>query len=164
MNGVMDIIEENKDGIKSICHFYASMIPFLSEEDVFQEVVYNLLRGFRKYKKQQGCKVSTWVYRVAINVSISLMRKEGRVSYSSIDEIPIENEVADDVIEKENTEVLYSAIKRLNVEEQTLMVLYLEDKPYKEISEILGISVSNVGTRLQRVKQKLKKMSYENDK
>ncbi len=162
MKGIMDIIEENKDGIKSICHFYASMNPFLSEEDVFQEVVYNLLKSFKKYEKRYDCKISTWVYRVAINVSISLIRKEGKMAYLSLDEIPIESEIADNEIDKEKIEELYSVIKRLDVEEQTLVFLYLDDKPYKEISEILGISVSNVGTKLQRVKSKIKKMSYEN--
>lgn len=158
----MDIIEENKDGIKSICHFYASMNPFLSEEDVFQEVVYNLLKSFKKYEKRYNCKISTWVYRVAINVSISLIRKEGKMAYLPLDEIPIEIEITDNEIDKDKIEELYSVIKRLNVEEQTLVFLYLDDKPYKEISEILGISVSNVGTKLQRVKSKIKKMSYEN--
>ena len=158
----MDIIEENKDGIKSICHFYASMNPFLSEEDVFQEVVYNLLKSFKKYEKRYDCKISTWVYRVAINVSISLIRKEGKMAYLPLDEIPIEIEITDNEIDKEKIEELYSVIKRLDVEEQTLVFLYLDDKPYKEISEILGISVSNVGTKLQRVKSKIKKMSYEN--
>lgn len=158
----MDIIEENKDGIKSICHFYASMNPFLSEEDVFQEVVYNLLKSFKKYEKRYDCKISTWIYRVAINVSISLIRKEGKMAYLPLDEIPIEIEIADNEIDKEKIEELYSVIKRLDVEEQTLVFLYLDDKPYKEISEILGISVSNVGTKLQRVKSKIKKMSYEN--
>ena len=162
MKGIMDIIEENKDGIKSICHFYASMNPFLLQEDVFQEVVYNLLKSFKKYEKRYDCKISTWVYRVAINVSISLIRKEGKMAYLPLDEIPIESEITDNEIDKEKNEELYSVIKRLNVEEQTLVFLYLDDKPYKEISEILGISVSNVGTRLQRVKSKIKKMSYEN--
>ena len=146
MKGIMDIIEENKDGIKSICHFYASMNPFLSEEDVFQEVVYNLLKSFKKYEKRYDCKISTWIYRVAINVSISLIRKEGKMAYLPLDEIPIEIEIADNEIDKEKIEELYSVIKRLDVEEQTLVFLYLDDKPYKEISEILGISVSNVGT------------------
>ncbi len=162
MNGIMDIIEENMDGIKSICHFYASMSSFLSEEDVFQEVVYNLLKSFKKYERRKDCKVSTWVYRVAINVSISLMRKENRVYYTSLDEVPIENEFVDSGFDKEEIEDLNSVIKRLEVEEQTLLFLYLEDKSYKEMSEILGISVSNVGTRLQRVKSKLKKISNEN--
>jgi len=162
MKGIMDIIEENKDGIKSICHFYASMNPFLSEEDVFQEVVYNLLKSFKKYEKRYDCKISTWIYRVAINVSISLIRKEGKMAYLPLDEIPIEIEITDNEIDKEKIEELYSVIKRLDVEEQTLVFLYLDDKPYKEISEILGISVSNVGTKLQRVKSKIKKMSYEN--
>ncbi len=162
MNGIMDIIEENMDGIKSICHFYASMSSFLSEEDVFQEVVYNLLKSFKKYERRKDCKISTWMYRVAINVSISLMRKENRVPYASLDEVPIENEFVDSGFDKEEVEDLNSVIKRLEVEEQTLLFLYLEDKSYKEMSEILGISVSNVGTRLQRVKSKLKKMSNEN--
>lgn len=162
MNGVMDIIEENEDGIKSICHFYASMSSFLSEEDIFQEVAFNLIKSYRKYERQPGCNISTWVYRVAINVSISMIRKEGKMAYLPLDEIPIESEITDNEIDKEKIEELYSVIKRLNVEEQTLVFLYLDDKPYKEISEILGISVSNVGTRLQRVKSKIKKMSYEN--
>ncbi|MBQ8957680.1 MAG: sigma-70 family RNA polymerase sigma factor [Bacteroidales bacterium] len=158
----MDILEENKNGIKSICHFYASMSSVLSEEDVFQEVVYNVLKGFKRYEKRKDCKTSTWVYRVAINVSISLMRKENRATFSTLEEIPVESEICEDEIDKEGIEYLYSVIKNLDVEEQSLIFLYLDGKSYKEISEILGISVSNVGTRLQRVKSKLRKISNEN--
>lgn len=164
MKGIMDIIEENKDGIKSICHFYASMNPFLSEEDVFQEVAFNLIKSYRKYERQPGCNISTWVYRVAINVSISMMRKENRMSYIPIDETFVDNQVFDEEIRLEEVKELYETIKRLDAEEQTLVFLYLDSKSYKEIAEILGISVTNVGTKLQRVKMKLKKLSHEDTK
>lgn len=164
MNGVMDTIEENEDGIKSICHFYASMSSFLSEEDIFQEVAFNLIKSYRKYERQPGCNISTWVYRVAINVSISMMRKENRMSYIPIDETFVDNQVFDEEIRLEEVKELYETIKRLDAEEQTLVFLYLDSKSYKEIAEILGISVTNVGTKLQRVKMKLKKLSHEDTK
>ncbi|MBQ6729290.1 MAG: RNA polymerase sigma factor [Bacteroidales bacterium] len=164
MKGIMDIIEENKDGIKSICHFYASMSSFLLEEDIFQEVAFNLIKSYRKYERQPGCNISTWVYRVAINVSISMMRKENRMSYIPIDETFVDNQVFDEEIRLEEVKELYETIKRLDAEEQTLVFLYLDSKSYKEIAEILGISVTNVGTKLQRVKMKLKKLSHEDTK
>ena len=90
------------------------------------------------------------------------MRKENRATFSTLEEIPVESEICEDEIDKEGIEYLYSVIKNLDVEEQSLIFLYLDGKSYKEISEILGISVSNVGTRLQRVKSKLRKISNEN--
>jgi RNA polymerase sigma-70 factor (ECF subfamily) len=162
MSDFLDIIEKYRDGIRSISHFYASMSSILSEEDVFQEIVYNLFKSYRKYKKRPDCNMSTWVFRVAINVSISLLRKEGKMIYLPFSAADFENEIVVDNLAVDEKEALFEIVKRLDVDEQTLVFLYLEDKTYKEISDILGISVSNVGTRLQRVKFKLKKMSYEN--
>ena len=70
----------------------------------------------------------------------------------------------DEEIGIEDVKELYENIKQLDAEEQTLVFLYLDSKSYKEISEILGISVTNVGTKLQRVKMKLKKLSHEDTK
>lgn len=164
MKGILDIIEENRKGIRSVCRFYASMSSFLSEEDIFQEVAFNLIKSYRKYERRKECNTSTWVYRVAINVSISMMRKESRMTFIPLDETFIANQVVDEEIGIEDVKELYENIKQLDAEEQTLVFLYLDSKSYKEISEILGISVTNVGTKLQRVKMKLKKLSHEDTK
>lgn len=162
MDGFTEIFEDNKDGIKSICHYYSSMSVTLSEEDLFQEIAYQLFRGYKKYSKRMDCKTSTWVYRVAINVSVSMLRKENKISFLSIDETPLPESIEEDEVRKEEMEELNEAIKLLGPEEQALVFLYLDDKSHKEIAEILGISVSNVGTRLQRTKLKLKQLWNEN--
>lgn len=145
MKGILDIIEENRKGIRSVCRFYASMSSFLSEEDIFQEVAFNLIKSYRKYERRKECNTSTWVYRVAINVSISMMRKESRMTFIPLDETYIDSQVVDEEIGIEDVKELYENIKQLDAEEQTLVFLYLDSKSYKEISEILGISVTNVG-------------------
>ena len=111
------------------------------------------------YVKCPDCQRSTWVYRIALNVCISQSRKKDNQTHQ-----PINEEVtglSENTTEQEQVQQLYQLIQKLNQEEQALIYLYLDEKSHKEIADIMGVSVSNVGTKIQRIKLKLKQLSNE---
>lgn len=125
------------------------------QKDLYQEIVLQLWRAFENFRGDS--KVSTWLYRVAMNTAITRLRKEKRKGT----ELPI-SQVVLSYTEQSNTAfeerlaALYQHIEGLNDLDKGLILLYLEDKSYEEMAEITGLSASNVGTRLSRIKQKLK--------
>ena len=124
-------------------------------EDLFQEVVYQLWKSFDSFRKES--KITTWMYRVAMNTAISQLKKRKRQpdAVRISDTILSYSENTNEEYE-ERLRSLYKHIERLNVLEKGLMLLLLEGKSYKEIAEITGLSDSNVGTRISRIKEKLK--------
>jgi RNA polymerase sigma factor (sigma-70 family) len=157
-----ELIRENKGIIFKISHAYASNKE--DRDDLAQEIIYNLWKSYSGSGSASGFrpdfKFSTWMYRVALNVAISFYRKErrqrGRVIYS-------ENLlVVDDDVGLPGTEadkdlpLLLQFIGALKEIDKSIMLLYLGDKSYKEIAEITGITESNVATKLNRIKDKLK--------
>jgi len=155
----LELLNENKQRIVSVCRYYASMNTSLLAEDLFQEVSINLWNSFPKYIKRPDCQRSTWVYRVALNVCISQNRKKDNQEHQPINEEI--TRISDNTTEQEQVQQLYQLIQKLNQEEQALIYLYLDDKSHKEIADIMGITVSNVGTKIQRIKLKLKQLSNE---
>ena len=147
------LIQQNKRILFKICNSYCR--DRSDREDLAQEIVYQLWRSFATYNA--NFKFSTWMYRVALNVAISFYRKDRRqknVHVLSENLIEIENEQEDDL--EENIQRLQGFILELKELDRALILLYLEDKSYGEISEILGITVTNVATKLSRIKEQLK--------
>lgn len=147
------LIQQNKRILFKICNSYCR--DRSDREDLAQEIVYQLWRSFATYNA--NFKFSTWMYRVALNVAISFYRKDRRqknVHVLSETLIEIENEQEDDL--EENIQRLQRFILELKELDRALILLYLEDKSYGEISEILGITVTNVATKLSRIKEQLK--------
>ena len=136
-----------------MCYLYTT--PNATLSDLYQEVVLNIWKAFPKFRKE--CKVSTWIYRIALNTCISFIRKE-----KNIPEIVTLTQEADRSEEDDETQAmlrqLYQMINRLGQLEKSIILLYLEEKSYEEISEITGLTVTNVATKLNRIKDKLKKM------
>ncbi len=150
------LIRENERVIYKVCSFYVSDTFTLA--DLYQEVVFNLWRGFPKFRND--CSPGTWIYRVALNTCISGMRKAKKHPRS---DYPIE-ELSDWLIEQdnsldENIREMYRMINRLKTLEKVVVLLYLEEKSYQEIADITGLTLSNVATKLKRAKEKLKEMS-----
>lgn len=142
--------------IYKVCYVYAT--PYASLGDLYQEVVINLWKAFPKFRKE--CKLSTWIYRIALNTCISFMRKE-----KNLPEIISLTQSFDRMEEDDETQAmlkqLYRMIDRLGQLEKSIVLLYLEEKSYEEIAEITGLTVTNVATRLSRIKDKLRKMNKE---
>jgi RNA polymerase sigma factor (sigma-70 family) len=150
----LKLIDDNKAIIYKICNSYCSNKD--DRKDLAQEIIYQLWKSAERFKEEY--KFSTWMYRVALNVAISFYRKEKRTK-----EIISFPEHAMDVEDpnyakttEENISLLQRFINELNELERALMLLYLEEKSYNEIAEILGITETNVATKISRVKEKLK--------
>lgn len=149
------LIQQNKKIIFKISNSYCSNTS--DRDDLVQEIVFNLWKSFAGFKPDH--KFSTWLYRVALNVAISFYRKEARaIKFDAYSEDLIAfTEDVDGKVEVESKLILLQQfIHELNEIDKSIMLLYLDDKSYKEIADIIGISVSNVATKINRIKDKLK--------
>ena len=148
------LMEQHKLIIYKVCFMYASDDESIS--DLYQEVVLNLWKAFPRFRGDS--KPTTWVYRIAMNTCVSWLRSSSRRPQT----VPFTLSMAElfaDEQEKENLLELYHLINRLGKLERALILLWLDERTYEEIAEILDISVSNVRVRINRVKAKLKAMS-----
>jgi len=123
--------------------------------DLAQEIAVQLWRAFPRYDPARP--FTTWMYRIALNVAISHVRRSGRRAEEALD---LEHsEPADPrppVAPHEGLPLLERILLELDPLQRALLVLYLEDRPQQEIGEILGLSTTNVSTRLHRLKQRLR--------
>lgn len=126
-------------------------------EDLFQEIVLQLWRNYHTYEGK--AKVSTWMYRVALNTAISAFRKEKRRPPTTDGEAWLPGLAAPmpDPDFAEKRAVLYLAIQSLSDFERAIVLLFLEEHSYEEIATIVGITPNHVGVKLSRIKEKLKK-------
>lgn len=124
-------------------------------EDLFQEIVYQLWKSYPGFRGES--KISSWMYRIALNTALATYRKS-KVRIKYYQELPQHMHNAEEKINSENQERLFGALRQLNDSEKAIISLYLEDFNYKEIATITGLSESNVGVRLSRVKNKLKEI------
>lgn len=109
-------------------------------------------------------KISTWIYRIALNTCISFIRKEKNIP----EIVTLTQEVNWMTDEQDELQVmlkeLHQLINRLGQLDKSIILLYLEEKSYEEIAEIMGLTVTNVATKLSRIKDKLRKMNVENNR
>lgn len=136
--------------IHKICRMYRDTPE--DQEDLFQEIIYQLWKSYPKF--QGKSKVSTWMYRIGLNTAMASFRKP-KVKLLYSDALPEKN-ILPEIAEPWREELLFSAIRQLSEDERALIALYLDDLSYVEIAEIVGISESNIGVRLSRIKKKLK--------
>jgi len=155
----LGILEANRGIIFKICNSYCSDPE--DRRDLVQDVIVQLWRSFDKYDEQY--KITTWMYRIALNVAISSSRKSAtRKKYSTqVDHEFVFISDNDDSDQSEDLTLLREFINQLDDMNKALMVLYLDGNSYDEIASILNISSSNVGTKLGRVKQQLRQQ-FEN--
>ncbi|MCF8335703.1 MAG: RNA polymerase sigma factor [Bacteroidales bacterium] len=124
-------------------------------EDNLQEIIYQLWKSFSSVRNHKS--IGSWIYAVSINTSISRVKKVSRIEYREIiPDLPDKSNVIDEMSMNESLQLLFNAIYNLDEIDKSIMLLYLEEKSYDEIAEIIGISKSNVGVRINRAKEKLK--------
>lgn len=146
-----DLLSNNNNIINKICRAYTNDLEDFN--DYKQECIVQLWKSFDSFRG--ASKVSTWVYRVCLNVCLSQLRiKKRRVS--TVSNINVDFKDDYDSTEEEKLHMIYQAIRLLKESDRAIIVLYLEDKSYKEMAEILGITVTNVGAKVNRVKGQLK--------
>lgn len=149
----VDMINANRGIIYKVCNLYCLEKEY--KQDLFQEIVLQLWKAFPSFRNES--LRTTWMYRVALNTAISNFRKEIRkperqsISRSEF-QIPDLSKFEDD---NDNLSLLRQAIQQLSKIEKAIIMLYLEEKSYEEMSEIMGITKSNIGVKLSRIKTKL---------
>ncbi|MBC7829963.1 MAG: sigma-70 family RNA polymerase sigma factor [Chitinophagaceae bacterium] len=151
----LSVIQANKGIIYRVANSYCSNAE--DRKDLVQEIIVQLWKSFDNYTDQY--KYSTWIYRIALNVAISSYRKENRKKH-------ISNPLSEDILHivdagvadgtEENIGFLHQFISDLKELDRALMLLYLEEKTYKEMAGIMGISETNVATKIGRIKNILK--------
>jgi RNA polymerase sigma-70 factor (ECF subfamily) len=148
----IEIINKHKRILHKICNIYFFKDP--NKEDYYQEMLIRLWKSYPSFKNQS--LFSTWLYRIALNTAIDIIRKQNiqpKHTELSKEEYNIpENEYN---VESDKREVLYQAINHLSDVEKAIILLHLEDYNYKEIAEIIGISDSNAGVKINRIKNQL---------
>ncbi len=150
----LGLIEENKGIIYKICYAYCQRES--DREDLAQEMIYQLWKSGNTFDRDR--RFSTWMYRVALNVAISFYRRNSRLPDTDAltgEEENIEDSSANDPIEEKRV-ALQQSINQLKELERAMMILYLDSKTHAEIAEILGITETNVATRISRIKEKIK--------
>ena len=152
-NESLKLLAEHAGIIHKLCFMYTNN----NEEykDLKQEITYQLIKSYEQYKGDS--KLSTWVYKVSLFTALSFIKRKPR-SYRQLEEVANTSFIDYEFNEWNN---VMQQIKILPEIDKSLIFLYLEDKSYKEISEIMGITESNVGVKLNRIKKKLKEYFAE---
>jgi RNA polymerase sigma factor (sigma-70 family) len=154
-NIFLNTFESNKDRIYRICCSYSSDTE--DAKDLFQEVLLNLWKSLPSFNNQSD--INTWVYRITINICLRAKQffEKKQKHFVKLDCINIEN-IEDAIIPNENEKQflkLSECIKKLEGIEKSIILLYLENLPYKEIAEVSGLSENHVAVKIKRIKNKL---------
>ena len=150
-----EIIEQHKGILFKVARAYCPNED--DRQDLIQEMMIQIWQSIHRYNDQY--KISTWLYRISLNTAISFYRKNSTRErrFTVLDEKAVQIPTTDDKSDNErHLKLLEQFISELKEIDKALMILYLEDKSHAEIAEILGMSVSNVGTKVGRIKDKLK--------
>ncbi len=150
------IIEENKLRILRITRVYARDPD--DRKDLYQEVILNIWKSIRTVKDPDS--LNTWVYRVCLNVCMQYnmqikSRNKGRISLEGLIISDSDSHIEEDLEKREIIGKLYHCIGQLTGIEKSLILLYLEDLPYKNIAEITGLTENHVAVRLARIRRKI---------
>lgn len=149
------LIKANQGLIIKVSRLYTNSLE--DEQDLFQEIVLQLWRSYDSFKGNS--KISTWMYRVALNTAITLFRKKTKSPLTSeLDEIHFEYEQEQDDEKQAQISLLYKVIKLLPNVERAIVMMYLDDISYKEIAETLGITEVNARVKMNRLKKTLKEL------
>ena len=147
------MVKEYRKTIYTVCYFYSKDTEEVN--DLYQEILINLWKGFEKFRGESSLK--TWIWRVSLNTCNNQERKKK----GSVQTIPLSIDIDlynDDDVQSKQIQMLYDRINRLDVFDRAIILLWLENMNYQDIADVVGISLSNVTTRLFRIKEQLKSM------
>lgn len=145
------LVSENRQLICKVCYMYATDVDYFN--DLYQETLANIWSAMDSFRGE--ARISTWLYRIAINSCVTFFRRHHR--HDSLN-APIESLVdipGDDGRRTENLREMYRLISQLDPMEKALIMMWLDENSYDEISEVTGLARNTVATRLRRIKQKL---------
>lgn len=156
------MITQHRKMIYKICHSYCPDPE--KRNDLQQEILLQLWNSFGKYDGRS--KISTWMYRISLNTAISFYRKDKKHREKKVeaDEWLISLPESESIEQEDPIALLYCFINKLNDFDKALILLYLDDYKQEDIAEVLGITKTNVGTKIGRIKKVLKELAnnYQN--
>lgn len=148
------MVKEYRKTIYTVCYFFSKDTEEVN--DLFQEILINLWRGFPKFRGESD--IRTWIWRVSLNTCSNQKRKKD----SRVQTVPLSMDIDlynDDDQHSRQIQTLYDRINRLDVFDKAIILLWLENMTYQDIASVVGISTAAVTTRLFRIKEQLKSMS-----
>ena len=154
----LNIFQKNIGIVIKISGAYTS--NHQDKEDLINDIALELWNSFKKFNG--NAKISTWIYRVALNTSMNYKRKKKKDSmFSPLNDFEKENNFPW-LQENDNSsglDIIYQCVDELNEMNKAIILLYLDGNSHEEISEITGISKTNVGTRISRIKEQIKNLA-----
>lgn len=156
-NTFTSLVREHERIIYKICYMYADNAA--GRQDLYQEIVLQVWRGYKSFRGE--AKFSTWLYQVALNTAIAGLRKEKRSVLSTTADglLP---DITDTDADNTQLELLHTAINQLNEIEKAVVMLYLDNKNYDEMQDILGIPNGALRVKMTRIKEKLRTITKSN--
>ncbi len=153
----LDVLEKNIGIILKIARVYTKVQQ--DREDLINDITLELWKSFKKFNGKS--KISTWIYRVALNTAMNYKRKRKKDSlFSFTNDFKSETQVWLNAQEdSEQSDILYACIDELNEMNKAIILLYLDGNSHEDISEITGISKTNVGTRMSRITDQIKSLA-----
>jgi len=148
------LVRENKSTIYTVCYMFSQDEDEVS--DLFQETLINIWKGIDGFREES--KVSTWIYRVALNTCLLQERKKKK----EVKRVPLKMDVnffEDNDANSAQVRQLHQRIGQLGLVDRAIVMLWLEGMSYEEIGSVMGITAQNVGVKLFRIKEQLKKMN-----
>lgn len=153
------VLQQHKALIYKIAQLYTTNRA--NQEDLMQEIAIQLYHALPSYTGE--AKISTWIYRIALNVAISYLRKEqtrAKITEPII-QFTLQELGQEDSTRNQQIQQLYSAISQLKELDKAIIILYLDGEPQAEIAAILGLTLSNVSTKIGRIKEQLKTITQQ---
>lgn len=151
----INLINEHQGLIHKVCMMYENDRE--ARNDLFQEVVLQLWKSFHTFRGDS--KITTWMYRIALNTAISGLRKQGRkIQTEDLNDYHLNISDREPDNTEENFEKLQWAIRKLSEIERAMIMMALDEVPYDEIAETMGITQNNVRVRMNRIREKLRKL------
>ena len=154
-NTFIKALEQNQQKLLRICSVYAEDAE--DKKDLFQEALINIWQAMPSFESKSS--LSTWMFRITLNVCLRLQSREQkkRTQFVKMNSITIENIKTYDASDEDHERLvkLRNCIKKLHDADRAVITLYLEELPYKEISEITGLTENHVAVMVKRIKEKL---------
>jgi RNA polymerase sigma-70 factor (ECF subfamily) len=152
----LELVRDNEAQLRKICRVYAADAE--GEKDLYQDILVQLWRALPSF--EGSSQPGTWVYRVALNTALGQKRQRAARESATLDEsdpiwrnrIPMPDQSLES---SQRLRKLHAAIARLDDVDKALVTMYLDEKSYREIAEVLGITESNVGVKLHRIRKEM---------
>lgn len=155
-----DLLDQNQARILRICAFYSPDQD--DRKDLYQEILMQLWKSWERFEGKSS--INTWIYRIALNTAITHVRKRKRHAYTELEQVSppqIEDNMAEELDKQAQLQALTQAIDRLKPLNRTIALLMLEGLSYEEMAEVTGMTVNNIGVRLNRIKKRLSYLLHQ---